>query len=1356
MSLCIYRVDNMAELTKLELSGLGCSKANMVDIQAWQLSRRGAVQAAVFAGTISSYSAKSLQNLCMQLEYQTSLTDPTDLRAYLVRRHAEDVVKSIKGGSRATGKGSGSRIGTFLANVVKGPTVNVVSEEGRGVSVEDGAKSPSRAAGSTAEEDGSGPRTPKSDDQDMNQNETAFSVDETILGQWGPPGKLMPRLLGTKQEWHAANPTRVTLPSDFRHLPEGVNLKVRWRKAKVGEGESLHAFATYSLQKSAYNDDRAIDNLAQVARLRFSDVSGPGSSFFYEGDTLKSTATTTAVNINNRHRLSAHGSGSACSGPEGRELYRGTFHLGTTVRDDSQLTGAVAGSYLGDLEKLYQTQVGIWIRAWRVNGRGAPTHFEVRRDSWDVEDNRTYSAQDMERPEDLVLEPGQHWVGPDAAQPRDWSVPPGVIAWLTRKDRRWWPWLGATCARPSSVAGAVAHTDDTDGLVYCTNWTMGESVYPWYEAIQLRSGRNNTDQGSPRSTALEMGIGCWDTMATVYNGSDFRGGGRPVAGSVQNSCRDVMREHSVFWMYEWGGVTTPRNCVAIMFSPWAWMGTPSGKGTKGLDKWNFHIHGHAIGLPHYGAGANCLAFFNTRSSASGSARAADNRFALLFQGRPVGMPPGWAAVHFGDLWRSAKECPNVPVLTQLVRAVEPLDNRHRTLRLVDPCLLVELDSASRSTGQESPTLWGDLERDFRFGASPVGEQALLLGLAGRGYKKDGTADDTNVTHHTMGSPVPGPRSALLKVKPLEPLTGQEGDVPAGLGKLSYQCERLLDKNLESISPQLFVLKYDCMQNMKGLTFVRGSCKSPFLIRLNKPAGHRVAQASLYKLDFAVSFTFLRRFYHPKLLCDAVKGVWYPGQFVKNPGGHASLLCDSRLSATQPETWDHGTFKAIGMVGSASSDGEARCASGALLALLTSAKLVDNYSLRQVRDCLPHWMLWNELPEAVSGLKVEAVEEVLDSGQIAKSQALAGAMTALSAQQLQSVCKSLDIATGQRNPVEMRALVVRSTLAKTHLPRFHQRSLRLAKFKQLCDTEGPHYGRCTFDLISTPLGRALLFHEGLRRLLVRPVSRSGWNQHVWGVVASDDGSWHVMDPDAGGETQRRVVLTGGLPGFATIQAAYALLEVRSNRKRGKFVLPVPPNFDEASCHYRAFHVAAALRAFAYQAWGKVASLNVTVLDGLPNRLLKDCMYASNREMWDILSGHAGLELDGVSVVLQPLNDGGIRRLWQRSTVGPDAEQSEFVLLEAEVTGGLENVAATYLLYRPSPSAETVFFCPHNAVFKPATKSTIGIRHGQVGAWRVVVETHDPSCTSLDGCEGDSHELQPPLKRHKGSCTGLQGA
>jgi hypothetical protein len=81
-----------------------------------------------------------------------------------------------------------------------------------------------------------------------------------------------------------------------------------------------------------------------------------------------------------------------------------------------------------------------------------------------------------------------------------------------------------------------------------------------------------------------MGIGCWDTMATVYNGSDFRGGGGPVAGSVENSCRDVMREHSVFWMYEWGGVTTPRNCVAIMFSPWAWMGTPSGKGTKGLGK----------------------------------------------------------------------------------------------------------------------------------------------------------------------------------------------------------------------------------------------------------------------------------------------------------------------------------------------------------------------------------------------------------------------------------------------------------------------------------------------------------------------------------------------------------------------------------------------------------------------------------------------------------------------------------------------------------------------------------------------------------------------------------------------------
>ena len=74
-----------------------------------------------------------------------------------------------------------------------------------------------------------------------------------------------------------------------------------------------------------------------------------------------------------------------------------------------------------------------------------------------------------------------------------------------------------------------------------------------------------------------------------------------------------MRNDSVYGMYDWGGVTTARNCVAIMYSPVAWMGVPTGKGTRGLDKPDVLLHGHFIGAPHYGAHAICQAFFNTRS-----------------------------------------------------------------------------------------------------------------------------------------------------------------------------------------------------------------------------------------------------------------------------------------------------------------------------------------------------------------------------------------------------------------------------------------------------------------------------------------------------------------------------------------------------------------------------------------------------------------------------------------------------------------------------------------------------------------------------------------------------------------------
>ena len=1167
--------------------------------------------------------------------------------------------------------------------------------DGVGGSNPEVAQSPEKAIKATTEGVGTGIRTPTTEPRPVVGDKASPDKDAVILGRWGPPDALQPVLLGTKKEYVAANALRPGGVSpdevvDFRVLRDGAKLRVRWRQSSQTNGELLHAMATFHVQKSDYNAEMAAQGEAQVARLRFQGCSGVGSVFFYEGDVIVSTMRgVTAVNMAHSYRLVVDGSGSACSGPEGRELYRGLFARGMTVRDDTHLTGAVKGSYLGDLEKLYRTQVGMWVRAWRVDGEGPPTHFEVRRDSWDVKDTRTFRAYDMEWPHDVTLSPGQHWGGHTVSKPRDWSVPPGVIAWLSRKERRWYPWLGATSSRPLSVRDAVPPTDATDGLVYVTGWVMGESIYPWYESIQLRSGRRNTQRGAPRTTALEMGIGCWDTSATVYVSTNMPGGGGPSSGPRQQVCHDIMRNDSVYGMYDWGGVTTARNCVAIMYSPVAWMGVPTGKGTRGLDKPDVLLHGHFIGAPHYGAHAICQAFFNTRSEPSGGDGALDNRFALLFQGRPVGMPPDWGANHFGDLWRSALECPNVPVQIQMVRSVDRVVKQHRTMQLVDPVLLVHLDAASRTPGKDATTLWGDLAADFRMGASPVAEQALLLGLGGRSYNDDGTADDSHVTQRTMRSQ--GAVQDVLfnvwlpKIKSLDPLTAGEGEVPAGLGKTS----RRLDYYLESISPQLFVLQGDCLRNMNGLTYVRGSSKSPFRIRLNKPANCRVAQAYMYDLEFAVSFTFLRRFYHPKLLSDAVRGLWYPAQFVQRPGGHASLLGPCSMLATQPETWEHGTFKFIGLVGSTGYDGVARCAPCALVAVLGAANGLDEPSQKHVRDTWPDWMDWRDMPAAVAGLN--------------------------------------------------------HFLAPRGL------SHNLVKFKNKVDVKGPHFGRCIFDLLTSPLGRARLFQVGVRHLLVRPVTRTGWNLHVWGVVARDDGTWFVLDPDAGGETLKRVVLTGGLPGKATVQAAYALVtrvkgDIQSSRS--KFVLPVAPTFDEASSHYRAFHVAAAFSAFAYHGLGQVCTINSIDREGWPHHRLRDLSLGVS-QMWLIMLQESGLLQGGVRVELEPVAAGDLRSLWQRPAVGQPRILSEFVLLETEVDGGVANATAAYLISRPTPASTTAYFCPHSAMYKPATKSNIGIRHGRVWAWSIVVVEPLASQVAPEGSRSpvSTREPKQPAKRLK---------
>ena len=129
--------------------------------------------------------------------------------------------------------------------------------------------------------------------------------------------------------------------------------------------------------------------------------------------------------------------------------------------------------------------------------------------------------------------------------------------------------------------------------------------------------------------------------------------------------------------------------------------------------------------------------------------------------------------------------------------------------------------------------------------------------------------------------------------------------------------------------------------------------------------------------------------------------------------------------------------------------------------------------------------------------------------------------------------------------------------------------------------------------------------------------------------------------------------------------------------------------------------------------------------------------------------SGLLQGGVRVELEPVAAGDLRSLWQRPAVGQPRLHSEFVLLETEVEGGVANATAAYLISRPTPESTTAYFCPHSAMYKPATKSNIGIGHGRVWAWSIVIVEPLASQVAPEGSRSlvSTREPKHPAKRLK---------
>ena len=232
-------------------------------------------------------------------------------------------------------------------------------------------------------------------------------------------------------------------------LPEG-------EKVEVSVSTSRTVPASYHEEKCDYNDDA--ETHEPVGRLRL-----PGETC-YEGDVRVGDG----FELTGGKTVVPHGYGSAFMSSEGRVVYQGEFENGRTVRCDRDQPGAVAGSYLPDLSKLYGTQRGIFVRAWFATEKGGDPFFEVQRDTWPGEHSVCLLRAALVAPPDINWSQGEHWPGPD--NDRTWSIPPSVIRYLSQKGLVRLPFVGATCCRPESVRKAVAAGPEQDGLVFCTGW----------------------------------------------------------------------------------------------------------------------------------------------------------------------------------------------------------------------------------------------------------------------------------------------------------------------------------------------------------------------------------------------------------------------------------------------------------------------------------------------------------------------------------------------------------------------------------------------------------------------------------------------------------------------------------------------------------------------------------------------------------------------------------------------------------------------------------------------------------------------------------------------------------------------
>ena len=941
----------------------------------------------------------------------------------------------------------------------------------------------------------------------------------------------------------------------------------------------------------------------------------------------------------------AEGDGGFYVGAERRELYSGPFTSACCIdADESLRTGAPRHTSLAGLYGLYLLQHNMWIRAWRAETDecdgtfGTSSHIEIRRPVGGDE-SVCYESRGKRlwKGSVEVLKNNMGSVGD-----RVFAGTPLVIEWVLDAKRAVYPWLGDLAGRPSSVVEAESCDGASVELVRHSGWVSLEACYPFGEQIHFRK-----DESLGRNRVLYLAYG-------PYDSDPLRRECR--AGSPGSYCWDRCLDFN--------------NVVAVVYNP--------------MEFNRDNDCGHPIGTPFTGNHSECLVYFDDRE---------DIMLAMtcVFRGRPVAMPPSWAADRFADQWAHALECPNIPVMVGRKR------NRFwrmnpRQVSLMDMELLLalhkediasavkrDLSSPTRSgtssgvlSSSSVSVLLGDLQRRFVYGFTPVTQELLRLGLGDMSSLHLG-GEMASVSDRLWQDV---PKAIAVKSTEIKRFTHQLAAYPCiaddTLGGKNNPFIPLVD------GPVGLVTKRDkAVLNLQTLTYVPHSGRHPFVAtfamsfatRVKKLSGHRKGYtAEDFEMAYAVSATWVRQYYHTLVVQMAVRGMWDGKRFRKAiNGGDAVLTSVSSggakfIKGTQPETWEHLTPKTILDVGNAAGAALAGCARGALVGVLRTFMVVDEGAVNAVSEWDP-WVKWDRIGGLVANVN--------------------------------------------------------------HASTLH-RSYKVLKFRQP-GTLGHEEPRSVFNLLLSPLGRRYLYASGVRRVLLRPVYKNGWQNHMVALVADANGAWSLLDPDDGGESLAVTVLHGRIPSVTKVLAAFAVC-TEAKRKAGttamlcpehnqelvhssmkSYTFPVAPTDGEGRVDFTGYHLRTALAECLFQMG----------LPGLPaERLLHlpvtmDVSLQDRTKVWwqHMLSGVAlsppmALRMSQFErLPSERLHE--VKSFWGPPRGGPDGAVT-FFAVEGVPRYSVSGATAVVLVVVTVTRRE--YFCPRHHMYKsvgtPASMGFVG--------------------------------------------------